>query len=130
MTIEIKPGRYFVGFWCVPGQNMDYLAAVYRDGKERDWHIVYRFRYYRDGNLGIDSADEKRWYAASLPLAIATEETVERNLDSVCDLLVAEGMRGPMVKIHCKTDDVARIASALAAMPFAHVQAMSPGGSA
>lgn len=121
MSIEIKENRYFVAFWCVPGENMDYLAALYRDRGERDWQLVYRFRYYRDGRFGTDSVDEKNWYAVSRPIATTTEEAVERSVDSVCALLVAEGMHGPVVKIACKTDNVRKVAARLATMPFAHV---------
>ena len=131
MTIEFKENRYFVALWFIPGDTKDYLAALYRDRGENEWHLVYRFRYYRDAKTGFDSDDEKHWFACAYPVGVVTEETLEQHIDRACEILVgAGGLAGPVKKITCKTDNVRRIADVLQTMPFARTQLLSPGGSA
>jgi hypothetical protein len=49
MSIEIKDGRYFAGFWLLgDGKTRDWLYAVYRDKGSDKWTLEYRFRYYED----------------------------------------------------------------------------------
>lgn len=127
MTIEIKQDRYFIGFWCVAGDKMDCLATVYRDKGEHEWRIVYRFRYHRDAKVGMDSTDEKHWYETASPVATTSEDKLEACMDHFCEVLVTHGMRGPVDKALCKSDDVDAVAGRLTAMQFAHVVPVSDG---
>lgn len=67
MSIELRDGLYYKAFlhleFAVPKRG-NILGAIYSDDPDRkEWHIVYRFRYYVDDKLGADSADTESWYA-------------------------------------------------------------------
>ena len=66
MTIEFKPGRYFVGIWAAAFDDGNVLGSVWSDD-QKEWHLQYRFRYIKDDKLGPASADEFRKYSAHGP---------------------------------------------------------------
>ncbi len=66
MTIEFKPGRYYVGIWHAEFDGGNVLAAVFTDDHET-WEMVLRIRHIVDDKMGPASADERRWTNATGP---------------------------------------------------------------
>lgn len=91
MALEIIPGRYFIGFFYLDfpartpqmgrigpfGKGGNLQALVWKEGEEapgdgpHEWHMRYRFRYYRDQRMH-EHNDEMHWFEATMP--ISTEE--------------------------------------------------------
>jgi len=59
VSIELKPGRYYVGVWWMAWTGGDWMACIWNDG-EREC-LQYRFRYHVDDKV-FDSDDQKSWY--------------------------------------------------------------------
>ena len=78
--IELKDGRYFkaimqfefkgtfdpAGPSDKPFADGNLLAAIFSDDPERrKWVLLYRFRYYVDDAVGLESEDPRSWYSMS-----------------------------------------------------------------
>jgi len=76
--IELKDGRYFKAIMQFefkgtfdpngpsdkPFASGNLLAAIFTDDPERKkWVLLYRFRYYVDDVVGLESEDPKSWYS-------------------------------------------------------------------
>lgn len=61
--VEFKNTNYFIGFWFVGGKDQDWLACVYREQGQTNWHLVHRFRYHNSASTDpFDNKDKKNFY--------------------------------------------------------------------
>ena len=91
MAFEIKPGRYFIGFWYFDmpashprfgpmgpfGRGGNFSLMVWREGdngngRKVDWHVTFRHRYYRDDRIH-DHEDVMSWSEYHVPDQTAEE---------------------------------------------------------
>jgi hypothetical protein len=79
MTIQIT--EKLVGMWQFEFGNGNFLGAV--EDTEKGFKVIYRFRYYRDDKIGIESEDEKHWYEG----IITDAKTREQAIHSMRDML-------------------------------------------
>ncbi len=81
--VQLDAKDYCYGFWFIRGKGKDFLACVYKKEGVPDWEIVYRFRYYSDGNVW-DSQDRKSGYKIVIlePDVAKLAEIIEESLIS------------------------------------------------
>lgn len=128
MGFEFKKGRYYSHVWFVYWKGCDWLAGIWRDEGESDWHLLYRFRYYKDDKFDLSSEDEKSWTGWSFTgdspdvaveiMRKAAEMLTRTNSGAACDELVLN------------TDDPEKIMSAFGRMAWMHPQVITKGGEA
>lgn len=124
MTIEIEPGRYFSHFWFVSCDTKDWLACLWReDAPGSEWHLQYRFRYYRDDEV-FDSEDEKSHYSATAP-ATLSEEFIVRNVDEIVALTRMQFRATDVCKIVVKSSDTSHVIDTIAKQPWMHLRRAS-----
>ncbi len=105
----LKEGRYVAALWIVPLRNArdthghfyehaDWLATLYRDEGERDFHCHYRFRYYVD-DRAHDSDDKKSAYGVKFTGKTEAEAMAIMGLLAE-NIAAGPGRRGPRAEIH------------------------------
>jgi hypothetical protein len=121
MTIEIEPGRYFSHFWFVGCETKDFLACLWREDKpDAEWHLQYRFRYYKDQSV-FDSEDEKRSYSAVAP-ANRPEESLVEAVDKIAALTKMQFCSEDVHKVVVKSSDAAHVIDVISKQPWMHLQ--------
>ena len=65
--IELKDGRYFIGWWYAGLPTMNWFGTVFRDGGKliqgtSDWQLLYQFRYFHPQSTRTRDFDTKRPY--------------------------------------------------------------------
>lgn len=106
MTIEIKEGNTYVGVWFAKlydenYQTGDVMAALYKE--ESQWHLKYRFRYYKDDKFH-NSEDIKHWY--EIVSKDDSDEKKEEMVKIFNQVLTMGGIAGALrdvLWIPCKT---------------------------
>lgn len=93
MTIEFKPGFYYIGLWnasALAGINTKIMAIAERpleqNGELADWTVYFRFRHIEDDKV-FDSDDRKSWYKYSIKNATESK--------------IIDGIEGTILKTGC-----------------------------
>jgi len=105
MAFEIKPGRYFIGFWYFDlpishprfpvmgpfGRGGNFNLLVWREGdngggKKADWRVTLRYRYYRDERIH-DHQDKMEW--SEYRVTDMTEQEIEESASKIASTAAA-----------------------------------------
>ena len=91
MTVELNKGTYILGMWYAElrykkGNLMTCVTKV--DGK---WKLQYRFRYYKDNLVELESQDEKKWWGGERDGEISELEIFE-GIEGVHDDMRTQGL--------------------------------------
>ena len=60
--IDLEAIEYMLAIWYVRFPGGDWMAAVFREAGDAQWHLKYRFRYYSGSGDPFDGSDSKNWY--------------------------------------------------------------------
>lgn len=132
--LDLREGRYFAAMWYVelPDNIGNMLAALWRDPEEKDFHLDYRFRYYKNDKI-FDSDDERSTYRGTFT-GLSEEKAIAQA--GLVFGLMAEfggGRRGKVA--HMKTlilrsSDPWFITEQMAKEKFVHVKILGKEGDA
>lgn len=90
---SVVEGGYYVGVWCLFGNDRDLMAMVYRNPGDTCLKLTYRFRYYKDDEVNFeDTADRKSVYGAAME-GKTDEEAIEI-VDGLMREVIASGYCG------------------------------------
>ena|SRR5712691_7760043 len=97
MTIELKPGPYYLGLWFVGHderlpvhKRVDWLCGVWRDHEGGPWVARYRIAFHASPGLRKHGApaDKRRWTEAIIDAALS-EATVLEKIEDLATQLAA-----------------------------------------
>lgn len=121
ITIEILPGRYFIGVWYLSASPMltrcDWLATAFRDAGQEVWRVRYRFKYYNSPDP-FDGLDKRSAYSGTLT---GTEQQLIEKLGKVAEAM-ASTFKFEKDFLLLGTDDPKEILTKLAARPWTHMK--------
>lgn len=138
MSIETKPGRFFVAQWFsdLPSNMGDVMWVLYQDEGSEKWVVEGRLRVRMDDRIGEDSDDEKRWFEMS---KVCGREEAESFADQIFTNMFLENSAGKdvgkfirehLVKTPINSSDAEQVVSTILKQPFAHVLPTAAGGKA
>ena len=126
MTIEITEN--LVGMWQFAFDGGDFMGGV-TEQDDGSFFLQYRFRYYKDDKIGLESEDDKHWYEGTLHAA--TREHAVNEVRSVMEKLKKAGMllageEIEVIEILMRGGDVEAFVQELTDQPWAHAQEVPP----
>jgi hypothetical protein len=123
--LDIVEDRYFVGFWFVDGDRVDWFAAVWRD-KDQPWRAMYRFRY--DPSVRKDGM--KSVYALEAKSGSDEDEKKIMDAMNMAAEMTAQTHRTKFHYVDVRSDKVDVVMGKLLAQPWAQLAGLAPGGDA
>lgn len=130
---EIRQGRFYEAIWflCGPEHKRDWMAAMWTDGDEDDWHVVYRFRYYLDDVTDplLKSADKKSVSEVKIPKS-EPKAKIRAVVDTMAKGLMEMGFGTELDVLDLRTADARTIGRKLTARPWAHAREITGRGDA
>jgi len=69
--IELKDGRYFIGWWFLQRADMNWFGTVFREGGKliqgtSEWQLRYQFRYFHPQSTRTKDLDVKRLWGGRM----------------------------------------------------------------
>lgn len=119
--VEFKKENYFIGFWFVGGSDRDWLACVYKEEGQTNWHLVHRFRYHNSESTDpFDGKDKKNFYQSSADGKEKDEKQIIDDMNKLAAVVGLQfGVKPEFVDVHGDGD---RALFRLAMQPWAHVK--------
>jgi len=123
--LDIVEGRYFVGFWFVEGEKVDWFAAVWRD-QGKPWRAMYRFRY------APEVRDPGRKSVYGIEAKTGSDEDERKIMDALnmAGEMTAQVHKTKVQYVDVRSDSVQVVMGKLLAQPWAQLVGLAPGGDA
>lgn len=120
--IQIRNGRYFIGWWFFQCRDMNWFGTVFRDGGKLIagtslWEMRYSFRYFHPDSTRNRDLDRKSRYGGTIKEK--TEEEVYELFNTLA-VSAAKQMGAPLQYTDLRCSAVDEIVRKLGKQPWAN----------